>query len=294
MPEEKKGKESLEHLDEAIESYGKLRDNAYSVSKNFHKLGEYAQDTIEYLQLQRVRVVSLVDKPSPIYEEYARNIAATGSAASIQCAESMQSLDRPYSATFDLVCSGITSSYVAAQSLTPAIASVGRTQVIVLGGGTPVTPDKIEYRGARLSLSEFKTKIVEIDPELGVSLDGVVEAIEGQKSDWRRHALSSFREILEQILRKLAPDEVVKKAEWYVRNPDAVRGVTRHQRIKFIAESANAEAGIPPLIQNLADNLLGLLGDMLAGVHATSRQTEDEITSMLESAAWMISKVVWN
>ena len=71
-----------------------------------------------------------------------------------------------------------------------------------------------------------------IDPELELKRAGAWEAVESNRADGRAQASHSMREVLRQLIDKLAPTGEVIKAPWY-RKPESGAPVTRAMRIRY-------------------------------------------------------------
>jgi len=95
-----------------------------------------------------------------------------------------------------------------------------------------------------------------IDPELEIKRAGAWQVIESNMPDARTQASHSMREVLRQLLDKLAPTEKVLKAPWY-KKPTSGASVTRAMRIRY------ALAGISEVT---SESTLSLVTDLTAAV----------------------------
>ena len=94
-----------------------------------------------------------------------------------------------------------------------------------------------------------------IDPELELKRAGAWEAVESSRPDGRAQASHSMREVLRQLLAKLAPTEEVVKASWY-RKPESGAPVTRAMRIRYAVTGSDA----------VSESTLSLTSDLAAAV----------------------------
>lgn len=81
-------------------------------------------------------------------------------------------------------------------------------------------------------IDEFEHRLGDLDNQLVTMYRGGSEAIERGGSDWQRHALTSFRELLTHVLHRLAPDhEILATA-----TPDDLHQgrLTRKARLRYI------------------------------------------------------------
>ena len=95
-----------------------------------------------------------------------------------------------------------------------------------------------------------------IDPDLELKRAGAWEAVESNSPDARAQASHSMRELLRQLLDKLAPTEEVLKAPWY-KKPQSGASVTRAMRIRY------ALAGISDVH---SESTFSLINDLAAAV----------------------------
>jgi len=104
-----------------------------------------------------------------------------------------------------------------------------------------------------------------IDPELELKRAGAWEAIESNR-DGRAQASHSMREVLRQLLDKLAPAEEVLKATWY-KKPESGTAVTRSMRIHY------ALAGMSDVP---SESTLSLINDLAAAVDSMYAKLSSE------------------
>jgi DNA-binding PadR family transcriptional regulator len=83
----------------------------------------------------------------------------------------------------------------------------------------------------RHALDELDQWLREVDPCLVEVRDGAAAAIYSGQPDTVRQAAHSGRELIRQILDRLAPDDQVKRARWFQGEK-----VTRRDRVKLILE----------------------------------------------------------
>jgi len=80
-----------------------------------------------------------------------------------------------------------------------------------------------------------------VDPILEQKRSGAWEALGSGSPDGCAQAAHSMREVLRQLLDKLAPDEQVKKAPWYEK-PNSGVTVTRAMRIRYTISGSGVES----------------------------------------------------
>lgn len=74
----------------------------------------------------------------------------------------------------------------------------------------------------------------EYDPRYAQMLRGSEEALEKEGPDRLSQAAHSMRDLFDQIIRSLAPSEVVRKQPWFGPEPQARGGVSRWIRLRYI------------------------------------------------------------
>lgn len=130
---------------------------------------------------------------------------------------------------------------------------------------------KSEYANSLSTVSTPTTAFIQsflenIDPELEVKRAGAWEAIESNRPDARAQASHSMREVLRQLLDKLAPTEEVLKAPWY-KKPASGAPVTRAMRTRY------ALAGMSDVA---SESTLSLITDLTAAVDSMYAKLSSE------------------
>lgn len=108
---------------------------------------------------------------------------------------------------------------------------------------SPKDPDnwcRITKRGRfmleRSLLDELDEALAEIDPELIDLRDGAHDRARSTGSDAARQAAHSAQELMDQVLRRLVPDEPVRRQPWWEPVAHARSGVSRQQRVRLAVE----------------------------------------------------------
>lgn len=137
-----------------------------------------------------------------------------------------------------------------------------------------------------------------VDPQFVTMYRGAVGALDGDNPDRSRHVLTSFRELWNHLLRKLAPKEEV--TEWIEEN--RTQGYlhdgrpTRHAKIRYVLKDIGdeslrdfVEADAKAMVQLYS--LYGRLHEMDIGVtdeqlHAITIRTESYLSYLLRVQEW--------
>jgi hypothetical protein len=167
-----------------------------------------------------------------------------------------------------------------------------------LGRRTTQAPSKpIRTEGAN-SLSTVTTHALiqsfleSIDPELEVKRVGAWEAVESNRAEGPVQASHSMRELLRQMLDRLAPREEVLKAPWY-QKPKSGAPVTRAQRVQYAIagiSEISSESAIG-LINDLAAAVDSMYGKLSAESHSSKRIKASDVKMYLAACEAVIGLI---
>lgn len=129
------------------------------------------------------------------------------------------------------------------------------------------------------SVDDLEELLALIDPELIRLLRGARKALASDNPDRVRHTITSFRELLTQVLHRLAPDDDVKN--WSTSAKDLDKGrPTRRARLMYICRSINC----PPFseyVQKDVDIMLEVVELLQRGTHqVTIPYTEKQLLAL--------------
>ena len=115
---------------------------------------------------------------------------------------------------------------------------------------------------ARKALDDLDSALIKIDSQLLSLRDGAHEAITSKRQDSVRQAAHSMRELLRQVLDKLASEDEIKNQSGF--NPNDK--ITRKMRVRFSYKKIHGSASYTQidLIESqcvMIDNLYGSLSD---------------------------------
>jgi len=143
---------------------------------------------------------------------------------------------------------------------------------------------------------ELSEKLEDIDPYLGIRLNGAWQTIEdGSKQDRISQASTSVRELITNLLNKLAPHQEVKEAWWYEQHPDA-RNAIRKQRIQYAIMGNNENISEKELenIIELVDNLYREFDKLNKMTHQQrdKKELEAKTKEIMDQCQIHISKMI--
>jgi hypothetical protein len=136
--------------------------------------------------------------------------------------------------------------------------------------GTYIQVDTEEYRRAvRKRRDPVHDFLMQLDPQLERKRQGAWQTLKGTSADKHAQAAHSMREVLSQLLDRLAPKERVKKASWY-KKPKSGDPVTRAMRVRWaIAEnSANVSSSKLKQVESLVKAIDATYANLSAEGHA--------------------------
>ena len=112
----------------------------------------------------------------------------------------------------------------------------------------------IEVGGKELRGTILQEFLTGLDPELERKRQGAWQTLEGSTADRHAQAAHSMREVLQQLLDRLAPREQVERAPWYSKLKQG-QGVTRSMRVRWAiaGDSTNISQSLLRLIDSLAE-----------------------------------------
>ena len=142
---------------------------------------------------------------------------------------------------------------------------------------------------------ELKNILENYDKKFVVMLDGSEDAIKTGGIDRLSHAAHSMRDLFEQILKFLAPSQVVEKQPWFQPTPGTPDGVSRRSRIKYLLYGSGTtydEAAIKQMDEasGYAKDALDLV---ISRAHAHDPQlTEYEIKLVIHHSRFALYKIL--
>ncbi len=158
------------------------------------------------------------------------------------------------------------------------------------------TPVKSQYSNS-VSNTVTSTALVQnflesIDPQLELKRLGAWEALESNNSDGPSQAAHSMREVLRQLLDKLAPINEVLRAPWY-RRPIADTTVTRAMRVRYALSGKASETSESTLrlIETLSATVDSAYAKLSAESHSDKLVKRSEVRSCLVACEAIIGLI---
>lgn len=128
-----------------------------------------------------------------------------------------------------------------------------------------------------------------IGPQLELKRAGAWEAIESNRADRCSQASHSMREVLRQMLDKLAPKDRILKTPWYKR-PESGAPVTRNMRVRYALSGVSEvpSRSTLSLISGLAAVVDSMYDKLSAESHSNKVQTVTETRMYLSACETVI------
>jgi hypothetical protein len=105
--------------------------------------------------------------------------------------------------------------------------------------------------------------------------DGAWSAIASAGVDSPRQAAHSGRELLDQLLKGIAPDAEVKAEPWFEPDPTVRGGVTRRHRWRLAIKKRGLDSEDLRALESLTELLLSC-ADKLAGLAHTRKESDKQ------------------
>lgn len=225
-----KKKAIVGNIEGTIESNRKTLD---MISATQFKLGEAAKyltnDQIRLAQMEKVLTSEAYVPNNPV-NAGSIDVMNSLSANALGSAKYMASTARVLRTNAD----SLTGSTITSGSIVTSMASTTVYLADRMIDTEPIAPVIAELRKptAQERLAELSPRLSEIGKELSAKLNGAWETLRNSSNDDRvSQASHSARELISDILLRLAPDESVMEMEWF--KPDTPNGrPTQRQRAK--------------------------------------------------------------
>src|SRR5438046_6184290 len=94
----------------------------------------------------------------------------------------------------------------------------------------------------RGTLDELDAALAKINPHLLEVRRGAWSALASNQPDSLRQAAHSARELIDQVLKEGAPDEIIKAQPDFISDQNSKTGVTRRMRIRFFLKKLHGKA----------------------------------------------------
>jgi len=134
-----------------------------------------------------------------------------------------------------------------------------------------------------------------IDPYFENKRNGAWVTFNGNSPDKIAQAAHSMREVLNQLLEKLAPDQNVIKASWYI-EPTKGQKVTRKMRVRHILsdESQPASKSAVNFIESLSNTADEMYGQLSKEAHKRGKNIESTAVIYLHACELVLLLILQN
>jgi hypothetical protein len=138
----------------------------------------------------------------------------------------------------------------------------------------------------RGAIDPLDSVLLEISPHLVEVRAGAWEAVSSGRSDSLRQAAHSGRELIDQVLKEGAPDDLLKEQPDFVPDSSSSTGVTRKHRLKYLMKKYKGTESKSSLrIAEEAYDLLIAVDDRLKGLsHSRNMSPKQDIVDALQTA----------
>jgi hypothetical protein len=138
----------------------------------------------------------------------------------------------------------------------------------------------------RGALDPLDSALQKISSHLVELRAGAWEAVSSGRADSLRQAAHSGRELIDQVLKEGAPDNILKKEPDFVPDSSSSTGVTRKHRLKYLMKKfKRTESGSSLRIADEACDLVIAVDERLKGLsHARDMPPKQDIVDALQAA----------
>lgn len=146
---------------------------------------------------------------------------------------------------------------------------------------------------ARGHLDDLDQALEEIQPDLVDRRDGMWFAFHSEGPDSLPQATASARELLNQVLHALAPDDRVVSMPGFVPDPSSARrGITRAHRVRLILSEGGVGAGEEDLIEGTCRQISGLYGRLSSGTHTRTALEAARVLDILRLTEFVLKQLL--
>lgn len=159
--------------------------------------------------------------------------------------------------------------------------------------GKYALPERI---GAEVDEKTISRLLNSIEPKLEQKRNGAWQTFKGTSSDKYAQASHSMREVLRQLLDRLAPEEAVPKAPWYIK-PNKEPYITRKMRVRY-AMVGNSQENVSEsnleLIESLANTVDRTYYKLSAEAHKEGTAYEVKTEALLKACESVLLLLLGN
>jgi hypothetical protein len=159
--------------------------------------------------------------------------------------------------------------------------------------GTYIEVKREEYRRiVRKKGNPVQDFLMKLDPQLERKRQGAWQTLEGSTTDKHAQAANSMRDVLSQLLDRLAPSVEVTKASWY-KKPKQGNPVTRAMRVQWAiaGNSANVSSSTLEQIETLVKAVDATYAKLSAEGHE-GKPGKDQITRACMKACESVIELI--
>ncbi|MFV2045170.1 MAG: hypothetical protein ACC700_18290 [Anaerolineales bacterium] len=154
-------------------------------------------------------------------------------------------------------------------------------------------PERLTSREQHLE--ELAEMLVEYDAKFGSMLEGSEAALDQELPDHLSQAAHSMRDLFQQLLEHLAPNEAVEAQPWFKPTEGAPGGVSRRSRLRYLlyGSGESVDEGVIEQLDITAHAAKQSLDLCIARAHDHDPSlTDDEVRLAIDQARFSLAKVL--
>lgn len=147
----------------------------------------------------------------------------------------------------------------------------------------------------KVSSSPISNFLKRIDPELERKRLGAWQTLDGSTVDKHAQAANSMREVLSQLLDKLAPSKQIQKASWY-KKPEQGSKITRAMKVRWAIarDSSSVSESTLNQVNTLIDSVDATYKKLSAEGHQKKAGKDQIIRACLNACESVIELIAVN
>ncbi|MHC4093850.1 MAG: pPIWI-associating nuclease domain-containing protein [Planctomycetota bacterium] len=146
----------------------------------------------------------------------------------------------------------------------------------------------------RGALDDLDGALTTVAPNLVELRAGAWEAAYSARPDALRQSAHSGRELIDQTLKSLAPDNEVRQQPWFQADKGSRSGVTRRHRITLAMQKRRGESSSSDLkiVEKACELVLAVDDKLMAHSHTRNESSRRDVTDALKAAEIALRRVL--
>jgi hypothetical protein len=155
---------------------------------------------------------------------------------------------------------------------------------------------RMPHMVGEVSNNTIEILLNDLAPELEQKRQGAWQTFHGESPDRLSQAMHSMREVLRQLLDKLAPEDEIPKAPWYSKPSKGSSPVTRKMRVRYalVGNMPDVSQSTLELIDSFADCVEKTYGKLSSEAHRQDEPVVKQVEGYLSLSEAVILNLLVN